>query len=66
MIIDEKENVAWKQEKIELKLELIKIVGTTMHQNIAMQWEINKEWSKPVTSEDIILEAKKLYEFIIG
>ena len=68
MIIDneEKKDIIVNQDDIELKLDLIKFVGGLLQQNVAMQWEINKEYPKAITSEDLISEASKLYNFITG
>ena len=58
------DNDVSNQDKIDLKLELVKFVNSMMQHNCAMSWETHKQWPEKITAEDVIAEADKLYRFI--
>ena len=53
-----------KRSGYEIRQGLLGQAQSILEQNAQMEYEITKKWPK-VTTEDIIDEAEKLYEFVL-
>ena len=53
-----------KRSGYEIRQGLLGQAQSILEQNAHMEYEITKKWPK-VTTEDIIDEAEKLYEFVL-
>jgi hypothetical protein len=47
----------------EIRQSLLGLAEGILNQNAQMHWEQTKQW-KPITTEEVIVEAEKLYEFV--
>ena len=51
---------------IGIRFELVKFVSELRKHNQAIDWETNKLTPKKIDPEGIILDAQKLFDFIVG
>ena len=52
-------------DTIAIKMELVKFTSELRKHNQAIDWETNKQRPKKITVEDVIDDAKKLFEFVV-
>ena len=51
---------------IELKVSLLNMAKDLLQQNAAMKWEIEKKYPKEITCDEVVEEAHKLLNFVLG
>jgi len=52
-------------DTIAIKMELVKFTSELRKHNQAIDWETNKQRPKKIAIEDVIDDAKKLFEFVV-
>ena len=53
-------------DTVSIKLDLVKFVSELRKHNQAIDWETNKQKPKKINPDDIIEDAQKLFDFIVG
>ncbi len=52
-------------DTVAIKMELVKFTSELRKHNQAIDWETNKQKPKKIAVEDVIDDAKKLFEFVV-
>lgn len=53
-------------DAVSIRFDLVKFASELRKHNQAIDWETNKQKPKKINPEDIILDAQKLFDFIVG